>query len=72
MPLRARLPRIAVPLRPGDAKVIINLQEPITDIYTLGRDDLQIDYSRPPVPPLTPADAAWAAERIAAARATQT
>ncbi len=67
MPLRARLPRIAVPLRPGDAKVVIDLQSPMTDIYALGRYDLQIDYGRPPIPPLPPSDAAWAAERIAAA-----
>ena len=69
MPLRARLPRIAVPLRPTDDRPVVDLQAPITEVYALGRYDLQIDYARPPVPPLPPADAAWAAERVAATRA---
>ena len=68
MPLRERLPRIAVPLRRTDGRPIVDLQAPITEVYTLGRYDLQIDYARPPAPPLPTADAAWAAERIAAAR----
>ena len=67
LPLRERLPRIGVPLRPTDDKPVVDLQQPITDVYALGRYDLQIDYARPLAPPLPPADAAWAAERIAAA-----
>jgi hypothetical protein len=68
LPLRERLRRIAIPLRPGDADVVLDLQEPVDDIYVTGRYDLQINYSEPPDPPLSPDDAAWAAERIAMAR----
>jgi len=37
-------------------------------LYRRARFDLQVDYARPPVPPLSEADAAWAAEMIAAWR----
>jgi hypothetical protein len=67
IPLRSRLPRVAVPLRSGDADVTLDLQQAFADVYAVGRYDLQLDYARPPAPPLSPADAAWAAERIAAA-----
>ncbi len=65
--LRRRLPRIAVPLRPGDADVALDLQAALADVYVVGRYDLQLDYASALVPPLPPADAAWAAERVAAA-----
>jgi hypothetical protein len=68
MPLRDRLPRIGVPLRAGDADVVLDLQQPITDVYATGRYDLQIDYAEKLTPPLPGEDAAWAAERIAAGR----
>jgi hypothetical protein len=67
MPLRERLGRVKIPLRTADADVVLDLQVPIDDIYLTGRYELQIDYGRPPDPPLPPDDAAWAAERIAAA-----
>ena len=70
MPLRDRLPRIAVPLRPGDADVVLDLQPCVDAVYTgVGRYGTRIDYGRPLDPPLPPADAVWAAERVAAARA---
>ena len=67
VPLRSRLPRVSVPLRPGDPDVTLDLQQAFTDVYDVGRYDLQLDYAVPPAPPLPPADAAWAAERVAAA-----
>jgi hypothetical protein len=67
LPLRQSLPRISLPLRPTDTDLILDLQEPLDTAYRGGRYGQRIDYSRPPDPPLSPEDAAWAAERIAAA-----
>jgi hypothetical protein len=33
--------------------------------YERARYDLRVDYRKPPVPPLSPADAAWAAALFA-------
>jgi hypothetical protein len=59
--LRERLPRIRIPLRPTDAEAIVDLQEPINVAYQEGGFGIRIDYSKPPTPPLSPDDAAWAA-----------
>jgi hypothetical protein len=66
--LRERLPTIRVPLRPADPDVFIDLQTPIDGAYRKGRFGNRLDYSKPPDPPLSPEDAEWAAERIAAGR----
>jgi hypothetical protein len=59
IPLRARLPAIPVPLRPNDVDVWLELQPLITRVYAAGGHD-DIDYSKPPEPPLDAEDAAWA------------
>jgi hypothetical protein len=64
VPLRERLPVFAVPLRPEDEDVAVDLQALIDRCYRNGRYD-EIDYSRPPDPPLEGDDAAWAAGLIA-------
>jgi Protein of unknown function (DUF4058) len=58
-PLRQRLPSIPVPLRKSDPPVSLDLQELLDQCYRNGRYD-DIDYSRPPEPPLPPSDEAWA------------
>ena len=65
LPLRERLSRVRVPLRPGDPAVTVDLQQPIDAVYRLGRFGRRIDYADPPDPPLSPDDAAWAAARVA-------
>jgi hypothetical protein len=65
-PLRERLPAIRVPLRATDADVPLDLQVLITHVYRHGRYD-DIDYTKPPVPPLDPEDAPWADELLRAA-----
>jgi hypothetical protein len=65
LPLRARLSRIHLPLRPADADIVLDLQLPIDESYKRGRYATQIDYDQAPQPPLSAADAAWAAELIA-------
>jgi hypothetical protein len=64
MPLEQPLPVIKVPLRPTDQDVTINLQALVDQAYRRGAYD-DIDYTRPPVPPLSRSDAAWAAELLA-------
>jgi hypothetical protein len=59
MPLRSPLPRIPVPLRRTDDEVGLELQPLIARAYAAGGHD-DIDYTRPPDPPLEPQDAQWA------------
>ncbi len=69
MPLRERLPCIGLPLRPGDADLAVDLQQCVDAVYKgVGRYGARIDYDAPLDPPLPPADAAWAAARVAVAR----
>lgn len=50
--LLQRLPAIAVPLRPTDRDVLIDLQPLLDSAYRDGRYDLVIDYRKPLLPPL--------------------
>ena len=59
LPLHLPLPRLPVPLRLDDADVSLDLQELVDQSYVRGRYD-DIDYRRPPDPPLSAEDAAWA------------
>ena len=40
--------------------LIVDLNTLLHSLYDRARFDLQIDYSKPPVPPLNDADAEWA------------
>jgi hypothetical protein len=65
--VRDRLPTIAVPLTPDAPVAPLDLQAALDTVY--GRFyEGRVNYGRPAVPPLAPADAAWAAELIRAAR----
>ena len=61
MPLRERLPMIAIPLRGDDPAVPVDLQVAVNAVVERGGYDLDFDYSRPPTLPLPPEDAEWAA-----------
>jgi hypothetical protein len=67
MPLRSPLPPIAIPCRPADPDVRLELQPVLERVYREGGHD-DIDYTKPPEPPFGPDDAAWAAECVRAAR----
>jgi hypothetical protein len=67
IPLRARLPRIRVPLRETDDDVMLDLHALIERSYQRGRLGRNFDYRADPDPPLEPADAAWADELLRAA-----
>ena len=60
IPLRERLPKIPIPLRQTDRDVVLDLQAVFDQAYVNGRYD-DTDYALDPKPPLTAADAAWAA-----------
>jgi hypothetical protein len=62
------LPTFGVPLLVGDGDVDLDLQACFLNVYDLGGFDLLLDYSKPPAVPLVPEQAAWAAERLRAAK----
>jgi hypothetical protein len=57
--LRRRLPVIPIPLREHDPEPLLDLQALLDQAYERGGWD-DLDYSRPPEPPLEPGDEAWA------------
>lgn len=61
--LRDRLPVIPIPLRPGEAEPLIDLQALLHQVYDAAAYQLHI-YRHPITPALAPADADWAAELL--------
>lgn len=58
--LADRLPAVPVPLDPDDEPVTVDLQPPLDRSYDAGRYRRLARYGRPPDPPLTPEQQAWA------------
>jgi hypothetical protein len=58
--VREPIPVLVVPLRPDEGEVPLDLRPVLDEIYDRAGMALRIDYSRPPEPPLSPEDAAWA------------
>jgi len=58
--VRQPLPTIPIPLLSPDPPVPLELGQALRTAYERARYDLRVDYRQPPVPPLSPADAAWA------------
>jgi hypothetical protein len=58
--VRDPLPNIGIPLRPGEPKAVLHLQEVLDRCYDEGAYDRVIDYTEEPDPPLSRKDAAWA------------
>jgi hypothetical protein len=61
MPLWERLPSVKIPLRPTDADVLLDLQALVEQCYRNGAYEGTLDYAADPAPPLSGADATWAA-----------
>jgi hypothetical protein len=59
LPLRERLPAIAIPLRESDADVPLDLQQLVDLCYHNGGYD-DLDYAVDPDPGLSADDAGWA------------
>jgi len=57
--LRQPIPAFTLPLLPGDTEPEVELNRILHDLYRRARFDLRLDYSQPPVPPLSDADRAW-------------
>ncbi len=66
LPLTQRLSAIPIPLRPTDRDVLLDLQPLIDLLYENGRYSEDIDYSEPLRPPLSPDEAEWATQVLAA------
>jgi hypothetical protein len=64
MPLRKRLPTIGIPLRETDPPVALNIQSLIDRVYQNGAYDVEIDYRKPPHPPLQGEDRRWASRLL--------
>lgn len=67
---RAEIPRIPLPLLPGDTEPTLDLNRLLHDLYDRAGYDLAIDYRQPPRPRLRKADQAWADAIIAQALGT--
>jgi hypothetical protein len=65
--LREPLPNVSIPLRQGDADVILQLQPVIDRCYRAG-SYWNADYTNVPNPPLGAEDAAWVDSRVKSAR----
>ena len=57
--LRDSLPRFLLPLRPGDQEPVVDLHIILQQVYAEAALELAIDYSQPPVPPVSDDDFAW-------------
>jgi len=57
--LSQRLPIIPIPLKPEDPDAGLDLQAVLTTAYDRAGYDLDVDYKREPVPPLSPEWAEW-------------
>jgi hypothetical protein len=68
-PIRAdaTLPRVPVPLLPGDADVPLDLQAALTAVYDGVGFDLILNYARPPSVPMPAEDREWARQLLTAA-----
>lgn len=64
--VRDAIPTIPIPLLPKDPEPSLDLGAVLHALYDRARFDLRLDYTKPPVPPLDEADAAWARDIVAA------
>jgi hypothetical protein len=60
--VRDPLPRVGVPLRPGEPEVALDLPALLARAYENGAYDEMIDYSRDPDPSFGAPDATWVRE----------
>lgn len=58
--LHVPIPDFPLPLQQEDKEPLINLNQVLHDLYGRARFDLRLDYTQPPVPPLTEKQRAWA------------
>jgi hypothetical protein len=61
---RQPVPAVEIPLASPDPDVALAIQPMIDTIYARSRYYRNIDYSRPPTPPLSPEDATWLEQQL--------
>ena len=66
-PYTSPIPTIPIPLLPGDAEPMLDLNSVLHALIERASYDLVINYAEPPDPPLRPADEAWATSIVAQA-----
>ena len=64
IPLNQRLPHCRLPLKDDDADVVLDLPTIFNRCYDNGGYSDVIDYSQPPIVPLSPEEQTWIAEAI--------
>jgi hypothetical protein len=69
--LRQPIPPFTLPLLPGEEEPEVALNQILHALYGRARFDLRLDYTQPPVPPLSDANTAWAQELIQASGLAQ-
>lgn len=57
--IQESMPQFLLPLLPEDPEPVVNLSEVLRQVYQEAALDLAIDYSVPPVPPLSESDWQW-------------
>lgn len=65
IPLRSRLPRIRIPLKPNEAEPTLDLQAVLDRAYDAGPYRVSVDYRKKPAPPLVLPDEQWAHSLLA-------
>jgi hypothetical protein len=68
--LRQPIPSFALPLQQGEVEPFLDLGATFHALYGRARFDLRLDYSQPPVHPLSPEDITWAKELLNASSST--
>jgi hypothetical protein len=68
--VRQLLPTVAIPLRPGDSDVLLEMASVFKETYERGGYESDLDYTTPPSARLDHVDAQWAAELALTARAS--
>jgi hypothetical protein len=70
IPLRERLPRCRIPLRPPDPDAVLDLPAVFTRCYEVGGYDLLIDYTQLPPVSLSDSEKEWVANLLQLNHAT--
>jgi Protein of unknown function (DUF4058) len=64
--LRDPLPSVPIPLDPDVPDIMLDVRACIDHVYEFGRYGEQLNYTRPPKPPLREPDATWARQMLTA------
>lgn len=62
--VRQRLPVVGIPLKGNDPDAPLDLGKALNTAYDVAAYDDSVDYTKPPEPPLSPADARWANQML--------